>query len=191
MKKRIFILHGWGGHNKEGWIPWLKEQLEPQGFEVHCLQMPNTDEPEIRAWVSYLNEQVGTPDQETHFVAHSIGGQTVLRYLATLAEEVKVGKIILVGPWTHLTEKAFKEDPEDRDVARPWLETLIDWEKSKQHSDEFVALFGDDDPYVPLSEAKIFEEKLGAKVIIEKGKGHLQAEHGVTEYPLIIDLLNK
>ena len=27
MKKRVFIIHGWGGKPDEHWLPWLEEEL--------------------------------------------------------------------------------------------------------------------------------------------------------------------
>jgi len=29
--KRVFIIHGWGGNPEEGWLPWLKKELEAKG----------------------------------------------------------------------------------------------------------------------------------------------------------------
>ena len=56
-------------------------------------------------------------------------------------------------------------------------------------TEKVVALFSDDDPVVPLSDAKLFEERLGAKVIVEKGNGHFDDDAGVTELPVVLDEL--
>ncbi|KKQ37224.1 MAG: hypothetical protein US53_C0024G0012, partial [Candidatus Woesebacteria bacterium GW2011_GWA1_37_7] len=47
--------------------------------------------PKIKEWVPFLQENMSNPDEETHFVGHSIGCQTILRYLETLSEKTKVG----------------------------------------------------------------------------------------------------
>ncbi|MBW2996796.1 alpha/beta hydrolase [Candidatus Woesearchaeota archaeon] len=183
--KRAIIIHGWDGFPEEGWFPWLKKELEAKGFEVAVPAMPNAEEPEIDAWVGHLAEQVGTADSDTFLVGHSIGCQTVLRYLERLEEGVKVGGAVLVAGWMHLKPVVFEEEGAE-DVARPWIDTPIDWEKIRSHCDRFLAVFSDDDPYVPLDDSKIFEEKLGARIIVEKGLQHMNGEAGVTELPSIL-----
>ena len=163
---RIFIIHGWGGSPESNWLPWLKSQLESKGHEVHVPEMPNTDEPEIEAWVSKLSEEVGTPDENTYFVGHSIGCQTILRYLQTV--EAKVGGVLFVAGWINLNPEPIAEEG-GTEIAKPWLETLIEWDKIKT---KVVAIFSDDDPFVPVEDAQIFEEKLSAKIIIKEKKGH-------------------
>jgi len=185
--KRAIIIHGWEGHPQEGWFPWLKKELEAKGFEVLVPQMPNPDEPVISEWISKLKEVAGNVDEKTHFIGHSIGCQAILRYLETLSENVKVGNVILVGAWMTLDETTLEEEGEGTlEVAKPWMETPINWEKIKTHCDKFVGIFSDNDYYVPLSETKKFEENLGAKIVIDKGKKHFSGIDGVTELPSVL-----
>ncbi len=184
--KRAFIIHGWDGHPEECWFPWLKKELESKGFTVSVPAMPNTEEPDIEAWVGNLTAQVKEADQDTFFVGHSIGCQTILRYLERLAPDIKVGGIFFVAGWVTLTPAALEEDGAE-EVARPWLDTPINLEKARSHTSNIVAIFSDNDPFVPLDDAKIFEEKLGAKIIIEKGLYHINGEAGVTELPSILE----
>jgi len=185
--KRIFVIHGWEGRPEEGWFPWIKKELESKGCKVTIPSMPNPDEPEINAWVNHLKELVGKADEETFFIGHSIGCQTILRYLESLDEGVKVGGAIFVAGFVNLV----LDEDEDEAVARPWLETPINWEKIKSHTTKFVAIFSDNDPFVPVSDSKIFEEKLGSKIIIKEGKGHLSEEHGVMELPEVLEEITK
>lgn len=183
--KRAVIIHGWEGCPEEGWFPWLKKELEAKGFEVAVPAMPNPEEPTIEDWVMKLKEIVGQPDRETYLIGHSIGCQTVLRYLERLGGEVKVGGVVLVAGWVHLKPVVFTEEGAE-DIARSWIDTPIDWEKIRLHCDRFLAVFSDDDPFVPLDDSKIFEEKLGAKIVIEKNLQHINGEAGVTELPSIL-----
>ena len=48
--------------------------------------------------------------------------------------------------------------------------------KIKSKSKKFIAINSDSDSFVPLKHAKIFEEKLDAKVIIEHDKGYFTNE---------------
>ncbi len=183
--KRVFIVHGWGGYPKEGWFPWLKKELEKKGFKVEIPAMPETAYPKINTWVSHLKKIVGAADEETFFVGHSIGCQTIMRYLETIKNK-KIGGAVLVAGWVHLTDAALETD-EDRKIAKPWLETPIDWNAIKKH--RFAAIFSDDDPLIPLSDSKIFRSRLGAKIIIEKNKKHFSGSDNITELKSALDEL--
>lgn len=187
MAKRVFVVHGWGASSNSEWHPWIKKKLEEKGFEVHAPDMPNTEEPEISAWVGKLNEVVGNASEKDYFIGHSIGCQTILRYLESLGE-VRVGGCVLVAPWMHLDEQTIKEEGEEtREIARPWMETPINFEKVKEIGKEFTVIFSDNDNYVPLSDKEIFKAKLDAKIVVEHGKGHFSEDDGVSELPVLFE----
>ena len=184
--EKVFIIHGWDGRPDEGCFPWLKTRLEENGFSVYTPAMPDPLHPKIDTWVKFLKRQVGAPDEHTFFVGHSIGCQTILRFLETLPVNTLVGGAILLAPWIHLSDEAY-ETEEDSEIAKPWLETLIQWDKIKSHSNKFIAIFSDNDPLVPLTDSKIFEEKLGTKTVIEHDKGHFSGSSGIKELPSLLD----
>ncbi|UCD20890.1 MAG: serine hydrolase family protein [archaeon] len=184
--KKVIVIHGWEGTPETEWLPWIKKELESKGFEVTVPEMPETDEPVIEAWLSKLEEVVGTPDKNTYFIAHSIGCQTVLRFLEKLSEDIRIGGCVFVAPWFNLTEASFEEEGYE-EIARPWLETPIGFEKVLKHTQKIICIFSDDDPYIPLSDSELFKEKLGAKVIIKHGGGHFNEEVGTKELPVLLE----
>lgn len=186
--KRVFIIHGWDGHPEEGCFPWLKKELEKRDFAVFNPAMPEPLNPRIDVWVPFLMKQVGTPDEETFLLGHSIGAQTVLRYLESLKNDQRIGGVVLLAGWMHLTDEAY-EDENDAEIAKPWLETPIDWQKVKSRAKRFTAIFSDSDPLVPLGDSEIFKENLGAAIIIEHQKGHFSGSDGVTELPSARDAI--
>lgn len=183
VHKRVFIVHGWDGYPEEGWFPWLKRELENKGFAVHVPQMPDADAPDIGKWVNHLSSVIGTPDEQTFFVGHSIGCQTILRYLETLPSYVTVGSIVLVAGFFTLTHM---EDDDVRAIARPWLTQPMDYQKILSHTNHITAIFSDNDQYVPLENVKLFEERLHPKIIIQKKQGHFSGSNGVTELPIVL-----
>ncbi len=192
--KRVFIIHGWGANPERVRLQWLKKELNKRGFEIFVPAMPNTDEPKIEEWVNFLSSLVREPNEETYFIGESIGCQTILRYLEKLENE-KVGGAIFVAGWFNLSEFTFKEEPteeeEARIIAKPWLETPINFQKIRETTNNFVAIFSDNDPYVPIEDKDIFKEKLGAEIIIEHNKGHFTDEDGVKELPSALNSLLK
>lgn len=185
MAKKVFIIHGWEGFPEECWFIWLKDELEKRGYQAFVPQMPNTDEPKIEEWVGFLKKLV-KPDEETYFVAHSIGCQAVMRYLESLPAKIKIGGALFVGPWFTLTEETSYETKEDKEIAKPWIETPIDFKKVKKHTTNFSAIFSDNDPFVPLSDSDLFKERLGTKITILHNKHHMGAEANMKEFPEVL-----
>lgn len=185
MSKRVFIVHRWDGSPSKDWIPWLKLELEARGFIVSAPQMPQPEAPSIHEWVGHLRFLVDAPDRQTFFVGHSIGCQTILRYLQDLPKNIEVGGVLMVAPWVHLNMAAYK-DENDIDTAEEWLQDTIMWNRIPPHTKNITAIFSDDDPYVPALDQKLFEEKLGAQTIIEHKKGHIDQDAGVVKLQRIL-----
>ena len=186
MKKRVFIIHGWGGSPQEGWFPWLKTELENKGFFVQIPPMPDTENPKIETWVPYLNQIVGNVDENTFFVGHSIGCQTILRYLETLPNNKKIGGAVFVAGWFYLNN--LKE--EEKQIAKLWLEARIDFEKIRKICPKIKVFLSDNDPFdAQEANKKILKKKLGAKVMIQHNMGHFSGSDNVTKLPIALDTI--
>ena len=188
--KRVFIIHGWEGNPKNAWFPWLKKELEARGFEVNAPAMPDPDEPNREAWVNALVQVVGTPNEETYLIGHSIGCKAIMRYLESLSDDVQMGGIIFVASWLTLSNMEERTDDEKR-VLQDWNMLPYNFSKIKQIGNKFVAIFSDDDPDVPLENTKVFEKEFGAKIIVESRKGHFSDDAEVFELPIVLEELLK
>jgi predicted alpha/beta hydrolase family esterase len=188
--KRVFLIHGWEGNPEEPLHKWIKKSLEARGFEVFVPEMPNADKPEIKSWINKIREVVGQLSKEDIFIGHSVGCQAILRYLESLDKNERVKKVILIAPWMYLDKKTIEEEGEEViEIAKPWAETPIDFKKIKTHCDEFIAIFSDNDPYVPLSNINLFKENLNANVLILKKRGHFDPGSNINSLPELLDFL--
>jgi hypothetical protein len=143
--------------------------------------MPNKEHPKIKAWTNHLKKVVGKPDEETYFIGHSIGCQTIIRYLEKLPKKSKVGGVIFVAGFFALMGLEDEEKP----IAKPWIETPINTQKARKHTKKMIALFSTNDPYVPLSNKNLFKKRLNARIIIEKNKGHY-SERTTKKIPVVL-----
>ncbi|MEK6936237.1 MAG: alpha/beta hydrolase [Nanoarchaeota archaeon] len=185
--KKIYLIHRWDGNPDSDWYPWLKKELQNKGFEIIIPEMPDTAEPKIDKWVSELKDVIKTVDEDTYFIGHSIGCQTIMRYLEKLPEKNKIAGAIFVAGWFKL---ANLEGAEVEEIAKPWLETPINLDNLNHKIKKLIVILSDNEPYDFIKEnSEIFKEKLNAKIIIEKQKGHFTEDDGVTKLPIVLNKL--
>lgn len=184
MKKRVFIVHGWAAGPDREWFPWLTSELAPMDVDVIIPAMPDSLHPQIDAWVGHLRKTVGTLRDTDIFVGHSIGCQTIMRYLEH-ERGASIKGLIFVAGWFTLRNL---ENEEEEIIARPWVTTPIDLGAVKCATGSITAIFSDTDPYVEFEEnKKIFESQLGAHILVEHDKGHFSEDNSIYELPIVRD----
>lgn len=185
--KEVIIVHGWDGNPSEPLHQYLKNIFEKEGFNVKIPSMPHPEAPTIEDWVSVIKDNVINPEN-TIFVGHSIGCQAVLRFIETL--DCVVPKIILIAPWMELDEQTIEDEGEEvKEIARPWMETPIDFKKIKLNIKSGIAIFSDNDVYVSLSQKEFFENELNIKTVVEHNQGHFDPSSGFTELHTDFDII--
>ncbi len=183
--KKVYVVHGWGGGpTTEGWFGWLKRELTKRNIQIDFLEMPNTDNPKIEEWVSYLNNTVKDLNEKTYFIGHSIGCQAIMRYLEQLPENIKIDGCVFVAGFFNLKNL----NGGDKKIAKPWLETPISFVKIKDHTLKFLAIFSKDDPDVPVSDSELFKKRLNAEIVIKENEEHFNETQ---EIPEILEFLKK
>lgn len=120
-------------------------------------------------------------------IGHSLGGEAVLHYLETLGESAKsVGRTVLVAsrfPTGMSPEEADKKIQGD-EILKPWLTARVDPRSVRIAAGKCTVLLSDNDPYIPLEEAKAsFQGDFAPEIIIEHGRGHFNEDDDITELP--------
>jgi predicted alpha/beta hydrolase family esterase len=180
--KHVYIIHGWGFDSKMPWIVWLEGELKKRGVEVHSFDMPNTDNPKIEEWVKYLEKNAKDTDAETYFVGHSIGSQTIMRFLEKLHKHTKVAGCVFIAPWLDLIGL----ESEELEIAHPWLDNKINFERVLDHTGNITCIFSTNDKYVSRDEWDKFKKNLKAKVIVKKDQNHFEV---AVEIPEVLEAI--
>lgn len=187
MPARAFIIHGYLGYPGEAWLPWLKASLEERGYQVWLPAMPHPDRPAIPEWIDFIAKLVGEPDEKTVMIAHSLGCQAVLHYLATLGKSAKsvAGTVLVAGTFpTGMSPEEAEKRIDGDEVLKPWLTMGADRKWVGRAAGKCTVILSDDDPYIPIEIAQAsFQGNLGAEIIIEHGKGHFNEDDHITELP--------
>jgi hypothetical protein len=170
MDRPLFIVPRWAGRPDTDFYLWLESQIREarQGItSVRTLDMPNPAQPTIEAWVGALAKAVGpTPEPSTLLMGHSVGCQTVIRYLATLPPGRVIDGVLLVAAWWDV------DKPWESIV--PWIETPVDLARVRAAARRFVVLQSDNDPFTAdhARNRRLWEERLGAEVVLAPGARH-------------------
>ena len=180
--KNAFIIHGAYGKPEENWIPFVRDGLQESDYIVHAPQFPTPEEQNYDNWLSVITPHLDKFTEETVLVGHSIGATFALCILEKL--EVTIAKTVLVSGFLgNLNNEQF--DSINHTIA----ERDFAWSLIQANSRQFFVVHGDNDPYVPTEKASELSQHLSVPPIMIPNGGHLNADAGFTEFPLLLDLL--
>ncbi|MFV0485226.1 MAG: alpha/beta fold hydrolase [Candidatus Saccharimonadales bacterium] len=182
---KAILLHGTGNDWKANWIPWVKSQLEKRGYEVYAPSLPDSDFPDTAKWSKYVIENVPFEiGEDTIIVGHSAGAALIPQLMQQLPEGTKVKKAILVSGFH--TDLGWEKLKSIQNIE-------VDYSKVKKMADEFVIIYSDDDPYVPVDEAEWLAKNLGGRLKLISGQGHFNLESSpkYKEFPKLIATIVK
>lgn len=161
MKKAI-ILHGTGDNENSYWLPWLKLELEAEGYSVFLPSMPEPDKADLTIWTPFLQENA-VFDEETVIITHSAGGPLALNILNKIDTPIK--KLVMVAGFVNPIPGLAEDDP-----VYP---KNIDWKKVKNNCKEFYFINSDNDPWgCDHNQGEFMRQKLGGTLIVKTGEGH-------------------
>ncbi|WP_454194282.1 RBBP9/YdeN family alpha/beta hydrolase [Nocardia sp. Marseille-Q1738] len=175
---RASIIHGYSASPEDHWFGWLAGQLDAVGIQTTVPALPNPHEPDEVQWADAVRAELGTLDENSIIVAHSLGCLTVLRHLCSLPEPWHVGALVLVSGFV------------DQLPALPELNAYIgdgcDVEGLSNHIGRLTVIRSDSDPLVPVGHTDRLANLLGTSAEVVPGAGHFLASDGVTSLPEIL-----
>lgn len=171
------IIHGYGATPADHWFGWLAARLEADGISTTIPALPNSTDPDARAWETEVVRALGRLDERTIVVAHSLGCLAVLRGLRSLPQPWRVGQLVLVSGFV------------DPLPALPELDAFIgdgdgdNLSGVSQQVDRITVIRSDDDPLVPPALTDRLATLLGVSAQVVPGAGHFLAADGITSLP--------
>ncbi|MFE6621701.1 RBBP9/YdeN family alpha/beta hydrolase [Streptomyces sp. NPDC057740] len=171
-QRRASIIHGYGATPEDHWFGWLAGQLRADGVPATIPALPSPQAPDPARWADAVRADLGTPDEHSIVVAHSLGCLTVLRHLRSLPGPWRLGTLVLVSGFV------------DQLPALPDLNAYIgdgcDVTGLRSHIDRLTIIRSDADPYVPPGHTDRLADLLGIPAQVIPGAGHFLASDGVT-----------
>lgn len=173
---RVICIHGTAGHPCIHWFPWLKEQLERQGFEVLIPWFPTPEGQHLDTWLATFRAEVGELRKTDTLVGHSVGACFILRLLESTTDPVFAAHLV-AGFHTPLP------DPGLTSLLHSFVYEGFNWRKVCSGARVIRLYSGDSDPFVPLETSLALGQALHVPVSIYHAGGHLNSDSGFVEFP--------
>jgi len=89
----FIIIHGVYSNPEDNWFPWLKKELEGQGYEVIVPKMPTPLDQSLESWLRVFSNYESKINEETVLIGHSLGSAFILNYLEKTGKKIKAAII--------------------------------------------------------------------------------------------------
>lgn len=165
------------------WFPWVQEKFGAQNI-VTIPTLPTPVGQNRDGWIQAVSTQISNLDTYDVLIGHSCGA-SFLPYLI-LSQNLKPKTVIMVSAFTGaiglpdydaLNKTFFLPD----DILKKYRD------HTNQHHIHTIIYHGDNDPYVPLAQAKHIADQLNLGLNIIPNGGHLNAEFGYMTFPEILN----
>lgn len=173
MKKRVLLLHGWGGSDAPHWQSYIAAEVARDYGCVSFLKLPNFDLPNRDIWV-----------------------KKTLRELREFKADIVICHSLANILWFHMCNSGLLEDVEKLFLVAPpslkskiaELESFFPIEVPKNlHAKETLLICSSNDPYMSLKEAKELQSELGVEMKVLENAGHINSDSGFGEWEWMLE----
>tara|TARA_Y100000310_G_scaffold291208_1_gene318992 strand:+ start:2570 stop:3130 length:561 start_codon:yes stop_codon:yes gene_type:complete len=180
----VFIIHGTEGNPEGNWFPWIKGELEKLGHIVFVPKFPTPEGQSLNSWLDTFENYINKINEDTVFVAHSLGPAFVLNVLERIDKKVKA--CFFVSGFISLLGNEHYDN-----LNRSFIDKEFDWKKIKKNCNKFIVINSKDDPYVPFEEGKKLADRLNAEFIALDKAGHINTEFGFDKFEMLLEEIKK
>lgn len=173
MIQKVILIPGNGGGspNKDNWFPSVKKELEAAGLTVISEEFPDNDLARASFWIPFLLNELKA-DENTILIGHSSGAIAAMR----LAEKQPILGSVLVGAYH--TDLGIEKEKQSGYFNTPW-----DWEKIRSNQ-KWIALFASqNDPWIPIEQARYIHAQLNCEYHEYKHEGHFGGDYDKPTFP--------
>lgn len=171
MIKVVFAPGNGGSTTRDNWFPSLQKTLEEAHIQVVAPDFPDPELARESYWIPFLRDTLKVDDQ-TVIVGHSSGAIAAMR----MAQTQKILGSVLVGAYhTDLNMETEK--------ASGYFETPWDWPKMRKNQQWCLLFASQDDPWIPVHEARFVHEQLNCEYHEFTDQGHFGGDYFKPDFP--------
>ncbi len=177
MKKKVLLLHGWGGSDNPHWQSYLAGEIAKDYGCVHFLKFSDFDFPKLDVWMKELQKELDEFKPDI-VICHSLAN-TLWFHLCNNSKPQEIQKLYLVAP----PSMSCKIEE---------LQSFFPLDTPKNlYTKETILVSSTTDPYLTQDEAKKLQSDLDVEILVLKDAGHINAESGFGEWPWILQEIKK
>jgi len=181
---KIILIHGLAATKKSNWFPWIETQVKHNlGLSLQSISLPHSKIPNRDKWLGSLNKEILCPDENTFFIAHSLGCITLLKYIEGLPDTIVVGGVILIS--------AFDESLPLIPLINSFVERKPIYGRIIPKVRNIKVIGSTNDIIVPIKYTKKVAAQLHASVTEIQRAGHFTTQDGYTSFPELYSILVK
>jgi len=178
--KGVVLVPGYGATPRSDWFPWLSRSItEGFGIPTATIRMPTPKIPRLAKWIQAIKSQSGNIDQDTYFIAHSLGCITLLRFIETLPADTQIGGVILVS--------CFDEPLRLLPIVNSFTAVRPDYGGIVGRIGKALVISSTSDILVPMRLSEKVRDSLSAEYMQIPDAGHFSSFDGYTEFPEVFD----
>lgn len=173
MTTTIILSPGYENSNEQHW----QSHLERKYKNVIRVPQKNWFNPERKIWIEALAKTIESTEGKALLVGHSCGCNAITQWAEQTSNSEKVIAAILVAPADVDAPNAIAPIHAQRPVAKktlPFSSTLI---------------CSDNDVHASLERSQFFAKQWKSELIILNKAGHINADTGFGDWPLIEKLI--
>jgi len=182
--KNAIIIHGTYGNPDENWFPWLKTELEKIGYKVYVPTFPTPENQNLKSWIGVIENYHIEFNKETIIIGHSVGASFILSILESLDSPIRAA--FLVSGFLGLLGNEEFDNLNYTFTTKP-----LNWKKIQNNVGKIFIYHSNNDPYVPIEQARMLAKHLNVNPVIIENGGHFNKEAGYKEFPkLLLNIKN-
>src|SRR5690606_41378164 len=94
---QVIVVHGYTASPEENWYPWIQEKAQQENVSLKVLRLDPSTTPTLDTWDQQMHEQIDAIDEDSIFIAHSLGTVAALHYLSRELKQQKIQQLVLIA----------------------------------------------------------------------------------------------
>jgi len=173
---QVIVVHGYTAGPDENWYPWIQQKAKEEQVSLKVLRLDPSTTPRLETWQKQMQEQIEGIDENSIFIAHSLGTIAALHYLSHKLKQQKIKQLVLIAGFNGRLGRL--------EEVNPFIDAAqIDLDLLKQQIQERVVIYSEGDDRVTPKFSLEQAESLDAQVIKAQHFGHFIDSQGCTELP--------
>lgn len=171
--KNVVLIHSYNADTLQGFAISVEKICKENNIKYIAPQFPIRQDASYDSWENVMN-QYNVFDEDTIVIAHSLGTQFILKYLAQ--KNIQIKKYISVAGFVNYTGRKDLEE-----TLHKFKVNENEFEMCKTLIKNRISIYSDNDALNSVQNLEGYANKLNAKKVLLKNQAHFSPKDGIAE----------